>query len=309
MAIRAEGEGFEPSVRFDTYGALAKPWFQPLTHPSGEHGAGMNREPWRFWQTTPFVPPPASRPPVEPAPVLPSGPVPDTSSPPLRTRVAAMGVAVVLVGAVVGGAAVGQAAAGLGVALAVAAAWALAQGFARRHREGAWGVPHALARPSGGWLRMLGRGVVWGIGLQILSTIVVEPLLTALTGEAADLGAFASLDGDAGALASMLLVTWGLVVWIEEGLFRAVLIPALATALGARVVSRTPAVWIAVVLAAAGFSLAHVYQGATGVGATGVAGAVLGVLFVREGGRLWAGAVAHGVANTLALVALYLGWG
>ena len=246
---------------------------------------------------------------MEPTAVPPSGPVSDTSSPPLRTRVAALGVAVVLVGAVVGGAAVGQDAAGLGVALAVAAAWGLAKGLDRFRREGAWGVPRALTSPDGGWLRMLGRGVVWGIGLQILSTAAVEPLLTALTGEAADLGAFASLNGDAGALLSMLLVTWGLVVWIDEGLFRAVLIPAFTTALGARIVPRTRVVWVAVVLAAVGFALAHVYQGATGVGATGVAGAVLGVLFVREGGRLWAGAVAHGVANTLALVALYAGWG
>lgn len=208
-----------------------------------------------------------------------------------------------------GGAAVGQDAGGLGVALATASAWGLAQGLARFRREGTWGVPQALSRPCGGWLRMLGRGALWGIALQILSTAAVEPLLTALTGEGADLGAFAHLNGNAGALASMLLVTWGLVVWIEEGLFRAVLIPTLSVALGASFVSRTRTVWVAVVLAAVGFALAHVYQGATGVGATGVAGAVLGVLFVREGGRLWAGAVAHGVANTLALVALYLGWG
>jgi hypothetical protein len=34
-AILAETEGFEPSVRFNPYDALAKRWFQPLTHVSG----------------------------------------------------------------------------------------------------------------------------------------------------------------------------------------------------------------------------------------------------------------------------------
>ena len=67
--------------------------------------------------------------------------------------------------------------------------------------------------------------------------------------------------------------------------------------------------WAAVVLAAVGFALAHGYQGATGVVATGVAGLVLGALAVREQGRLWAPMVAHGTANTLALVALYFGYG
>ncbi len=115
----------------------------------------------------------------------------------------------------------------------------------------------------------------------------------------------------------MLGVTWGLVVWIEEGLFRATLIPAIVAALGLASVpgacDRSPCVSLlralAIGLAAAGFALAHVYQGASGVVATGVAGVALGVLFAREGGRLWAPVVAHGTANTLALVALYAGWG
>ena len=207
---------------------------------------------------------------------------------------------------VVGGAATGQEVAGLAVAVVAALAWVAVQVWTRPPTGSGRGrrVPTALSRPIDGWPRTLARGVVWGVGLQALSTFVVEPLTTRITGSPVDLGAFDYVTGDPAALALMLALTWGLVVWVEEGLFRAVP-DGLAPASGPTARTR----WIAVVVGAAGFALAHAYQGATGVVATGVAGLVLGALFVREEGRLWAPMVAHGTANTLALVALYFGVG
>ncbi len=194
--------------------------------------------------------------------------------------------------------------AGLGFALAAALAWTLV-----RWQQGGRRVPRAFRAPVDGWGRTLGRGVVWGVGLQAVSTFAVEPLVTRVTGRPVDLGAFEYIVGDAAALAWMLAFTWGVVVWVEEGLFRAVLIPALTDALTPRSGSSPRTAWLAVVLGAAGFAVAHAYQGATGIVAAGVAGLVLGALYVRDDGRLWAPMVAHGTANTLALVALYHGVG
>ena len=254
------------------------------------------------------IPDPArNRLPVEPAPAPLPEPLAAPSSPPLRTRVVGAVVAIAVVASVLGGAALGHDIAGLGVAVVVGLAWALT-------RRGE--TPSPLGRPRGGWRRMLGRGVAWGAGLQVVSTFAVEPLAAALFGAPPDLSAFAYLRGDPSALAAMLGVTWGLVVWIEEGLFRATVLPALGAALGLASISGAAADRrasvrraLAIGLAAAGFALAHVYQGASGVLATGIAGVALGVLFAREDGRLWAPVVAHGTANTLALVALYAGWG
>ena len=33
-SVLAEGEGFEPSVRFTSYDGLANRWIKPLSHPS-----------------------------------------------------------------------------------------------------------------------------------------------------------------------------------------------------------------------------------------------------------------------------------
>lgn len=198
----------------------------------------------------------------------------------------------------------GEEVVGLGVALVAALAWAL-----WRWQQGERQRPRAFQAPVDGWGRTLARGVVWGVGLQAISTFAVEPLVTRITGQPVDLGAFDYIAGDAAALAWMLAFTWGVVVWVEEGLFRAVLIPALSDGIALRSGPSRRTAWLAVVLAALGFAVAHAYQGATGVAATGVAGLVLGALYVRENGRLWAPMVAHGTANTLALVALYHGVG
>jgi membrane protease YdiL (CAAX protease family) len=54
------------------------------------------------------------------------------------------------------------------------------------------------------------------------------------------------------------------------------------------------------------FGLAHAYQGATGILVTGVLGLVFGLLYLRSK-SLWPLVIAHGLIDTLSLVALYAG--
>ena len=53
------------------------------------------------------------------------------------------------------------------------------------------------------------------------------------------------------------------------------------------------------------FGLAHAYQGPTGILVTGSVGLAFGLLYLRLR-TLWALVIAHGLIDTIGLVALYL---
>lgn len=65
--------------------------------------------------------------------------------------------------------------------------------------------------------------------------------------------------------------------------------------------------WIAVVLQAAIFSLAHLYQGITGVAAIFVLALVFGSLYIKSGRNLVPLILAHGLIDTWAMTVLFLG--
>ena len=54
----AEGEGFEPSVRYYPYGCLANSWFQPTHPPLQQFNANKNQKEWN----TSIYPQPATAP-------------------------------------------------------------------------------------------------------------------------------------------------------------------------------------------------------------------------------------------------------
>ena len=55
------------------------------------------------------------------------------------------------------------------------------------------------------------------------------------------------------------------------------------------------------------FSLAHFAEGPMGLVTNGVFGLVLGASYLLSGRNLWVTIIAHGLANTLRFVLLYLG--
>jgi membrane protease YdiL (CAAX protease family) len=54
------------------------------------------------------------------------------------------------------------------------------------------------------------------------------------------------------------------------------------------------------------FGLGHINQGITGQVENMIDGALLGVVFLIMGCNLWAAVIAHGLADTIDLVLLYL---
>jgi membrane protease YdiL (CAAX protease family) len=66
--------------------------------------------------------------------------------------------------------------------------------------------------------------------------------------------------------------------------------------------------WIAaLVVVNAGFGLAHLYQGVSGVVETTWAGLLLGALYLATGRNLLAPMIAHFVSNTIDFTLIYLG--
>jgi uncharacterized protein len=56
-----------------------------------------------------------------------------------------------------------------------------------------------------------------------------------------------------------------------------------------------------------GFGLAHAYQGVTGVIDEGIAGLLLGVIYLRTGRNLAVPIIAHGIQDSIDFVLIFLG--
>jgi hypothetical protein len=66
--------------------------------------------------------------------------------------------------------------------------------------------------------------------------------------------------------------------------------------------------WIAaIVVSSVVFGLLHMYQGLSGMIATGLTGLVLGWLYLATGRNLWAPIIAHGVMDTSGFLMIYFG--
>ena len=97
----------------------------------------------------------------------------------------------------------------------------------------------------------------------------------------------------------LIPVSWGSAAFGEEMLLRGFLLNRIEG------LTRS-AVW-AVLGQAAIFALAHLYLGITGVLMVFVVALVFGAVYLRCGRNLWPVIVAHGLVDTVAMTALYLG--
>jgi uncharacterized protein len=66
--------------------------------------------------------------------------------------------------------------------------------------------------------------------------------------------------------------------------------------------------WIAVLLVSILFGYGHFYKGPTGIVDSGVAGLILGSVYLLSGRNLWACILAHGFMDTVVLIAAFMGW-
>jgi uncharacterized protein len=114
---------------------------------------------------------------------------------------------------------------------------------------------------------------------------------------------FAVLKGNVRLLLVYAGVSWTLAGFGEEFVYRGYLLNRVAQLLGGGRRAWLAALGATTVL----FGFGHVYQGASGVVDTALAGLVFGVLYIFGGRNLWMPIIAHGVADTTAFALLYFG--
>jgi len=140
--------------------------------------------------------------------------------------------------------------------------------------------------------------VVW----SLFQLGIVMPVLNRLTGTTQDLSAFADLQGNLPGLLILLALTWTLAAFGEEVVYRGFLQRRVFDLLGTSTLGVAMAIGFSSIL----FGVAHMEQGVVGVVLTFLDAVFFSLLKLRYSGNLWASILAHGLSNTLGLVAFYL---
>ena len=189
---------------------------------------------------------------------------------------------------------------GLGL-VSIVAAWLLIRAFLGRRGE-SWGTL-GMRKPAR-W----GRTLLLTLGgvalLQALVRVLKPVLSTYITGQPIDLSRFEGLRGDPLALILGLLIVWTVAAFGEEMVFRGYVLNRTALVLSSK---GKRAWWGAVLISSSVFGLGHIYQGWTGVILSALAGVVYCAAYFLDGRSLWAPILIHGLYDTSAFLALFLG--
>src|ERR1700730_704053 len=154
-----------------------------------------------------------------------------------------------------------------------------------------------------GWLLSLGLGVGARLLMEAFELFVSQPLLIRITGKQPDLSDFQAIYGKLKWTLILLALTWPLAAFGEEMVWRGYLMNRVAD-LG----KNKRLGWIVSLVAVnMAFGYAHSYQGITGIIDEGLMGALLGLFYLGTGCNLSVPIIAHGVADTVGLLLVFLG--
>lgn len=153
------------------------------------------------------------------------------------------------------------------------------------------------------WPRTLLLGLGAGLLMEALELGVTQPFLVRVLGKPPDLSEFHALHGNLKFLAVLIVLAWIVAAFGEEMVYRGYLMNRVAD-----LFKRTRAAWIISLLVVhIGFGFSHIYQGWTGVIDEGLMGLLLGLIYLRTGRNLAVPIVAHGVADTVDFLLIFLG--
>jgi membrane protease YdiL (CAAX protease family) len=160
-------------------------------------------------------------------------------------------------------------------------------GLSRYH---SWGITVAL-------------GVACGLFMEGFELFVSQPLLVKLLGKQPNFENFRPLTGNPKLLLLGLALVWTLAAFGEEAVYRGYLMNRVAD-----LFKRTRAAWIISLLAVSvAFGVAHSGQGITGMLDEGLMGILLGLMYLGTRRNLSVPIIAHGVADTIDIVWIFLG--
>jgi membrane protease YdiL (CAAX protease family) len=177
--------------------------------------------------------------------------------------------------------------------------------FVLRSRGSGW-REIGLAQPAS-W-RKTGLLAVGTLVAYLLTTIVIQAVLVNVLGlvvAPSDRSSFDVLFGNLPLLILYVAVAWTFIAFGEEMIFRAYLLNTLAQLFESEKARWTLALFGSSII----FGLAHFSWGIMGIFETTLMGLVLGFVYLRSGRNLWITIIAHGIANTLGFIIVYLGAG
>jgi uncharacterized protein len=146
-------------------------------------------------------------------------------------------------------------------------------------------------------------GIAAGAVAETFQLLITQPLLARLTGKQPDLANFRILTGNIKWTLIALTLTWTLAAFGEELVWRGYLMNRVA-GLG----KCTRLAWVCSLLVVnAVFGLAHSNQGVTGIIEEGIAGVLLGLMYLGTRRNLAVPIVAHGVQDTIDMILIFFG--
>jgi uncharacterized protein len=153
------------------------------------------------------------------------------------------------------------------------------------------------------WAITLGLGIAAGVLMESFQLLVTQPVLVQLIGKPPDLDDFRMLTGNIKMALVGFALTWTLAAFGEEMVWRGYLMNRVAD-LG----NRTRRAWVCSLVAVSMvFGLAHANQGITGEIEEGIAGLLLGIVYLSTGRNLAVPIIAHGVEDTIDIILIFLG--
>jgi uncharacterized protein len=170
-------------------------------------------------------------------------------------------------------------------------------------RGGQWkGV--GLKRPSS-WLKTVLLAVAAAAVLQLGSEFVVEPLASYLWHTPENVSSLLKIPLHNWKVGLRSLV----IVWIFAGFGEEIGYRGYLLTRAADLGNRSKIAYVVAMLyVAALFGFGHFYKGPAGVMDSTYSGLVLGSVYLLSGRNLWVPILAHGLTDTFAVVAIFMGW-
>jgi membrane protease YdiL (CAAX protease family) len=170
-----------------------------------------------------------------------------------------------------------------------------------RLRDGGWAAL-GFRRPKS-WAVVIGLALGAALLRLALGQFVIEPVTAHVWPPIVGPKGFDKIAGDPRAALAALGLIWTFAAFGEEIGYRGYLMKRAADVGGG-----TRLAWIAgLVLSSALFGYGHFYKGPAGIVDSGVAGLILGGVYLLSGRCLWTGILAHGLIDTTGIVLLFFG--
>jgi len=172
-----------------------------------------------------------------------------------------------------------------------------------RWRNGGWKYA-GLSRPQS-WSKTVALAIVAAAVLILGSELVVEPIAHRIWPEPEHISNViqSAASGWKQAVVGLLIV-WTFASFGEELSYRGYLLTRAADMFG----RSNLAYWAAMIVVSLLFGFGHYYKGPSGVLDSTYSGFVLGAFFLLSGRNLWTPILAHGIADTVAVFAVFMGW-